>query len=166
VASRLKALGMAPSKEEVEEVTAQVKALADRKKFVYDEDLLKLVAHAPERRVKLVRFQSVAGNRILPTASVEIEVEGETRSASAVGNGPVDAALKAVKAALGEELELLELTTRALTAGTEALAEVVVRLRHNGFESTGQAASTDTLEATLRAYLSAVDGARAAEAAA
>jgi len=166
VASRLKALGMAPTKEEVERVTAEVKALADRKKFVYDEDLLELVAHAPERRVTLVRFQSVAGNRILPTASVEIEVDGRTRSASAVGNGPVDAALKAVKAALGEEVELLELTTRALTAGTEALAEVVVRLRRHGFESTGQAASTDTLEATLRAYLSAIDGARAAQAAA
>lgn len=160
VASRLRSLGMAPSKKEIDSLTTEVKKLADEKKFVYDEDLLKLAEHTPSRGIKLVRFQSLAGNTILPTASVEIEIEGETRSASAVGNGPVDAALKALDVALGMELELLELTTRALSAGTGSLAEVVVRLRHDGVESTGQAAHTDTLEATLRAYLSAVDGAR------
>jgi 2-isopropylmalate synthase len=166
IEARLTALGLALGPEEVEEVTAAVKALADKKKFVYDEDLLALVAHSPESRARLVRYQVLAGNEILPTATVEIEVDGQRRQASAVGNGPLDAGLKAADAALGFDLELLELTTRAVTGGKDALAEVLVRVRHDGIESTGQAASTDTLEASLKAYISAVAAARQARAAA
>ena len=71
----------------------------------------------------------LSGNQLLPTATVEVEVDGARRTASAVGNGPLDAALKAADAALGVELELLELHTRAVTAGKDALAEVTVRVR-------------------------------------
>jgi 2-isopropylmalate synthase len=166
VESRLKQLGVALPPEEVEEVTRKVKDLADRTKFVYDEDLLAIVEHAAEPRAKLVRYQVVAGNQILPTATVEVEVEGHRRQASAVGNGPLDAALKAADLALGFELQLLEMHTRAVTAGKDALAEVTVRVVHDGIESLGQAASTDTIEATLKAYLSAVASAREARAAA
>ena len=91
----------------------------------------------------------------MPTASVEVEREGKVSSASAVGNGPLDAALRAANVALDLDLELIEFHTRALTAGTDALAEVVVRVRRGEVESTGQAASTDTVEAALKAYLSA-----------
>ncbi len=166
VESRLKQLGIALRPEEVEEVTRKVKDLADRTKFVYDEDLLAIVEHAAEPRAKLVRYQVVAGNQILPTATVEVEVEGHRRQASAVGNGPLDAALKAADAALGFELQLLEMHTRAVTAGKDAVAEVTVRVVHDGIESLGQAASADTIEATLKAYLSAVASAREARAAA
>jgi 2-isopropylmalate synthase len=166
VESRLASLGLRLEPGEVEAVTVRVKELADKKKFIYDEDLLALVSSAPERRARLVRYQSLSGNEILPTATVEVEVDGERRTASAVGNGPLDAALKATDAALGLNLELLEMHTRAVTAGKDALAEVIVRVRHDGVESTGQAASTDTLEATLKAYLSAVASARGAQAAA
>ena len=148
------------------QVTRKVKDLADRTKFVYDEDLLAIVEHAAEPRAKLVRYQVVAGNQILPTATVEVEVEGHRRQASAVGNGPLDAALKAADAALGFELQLLEMHTRAVTAGKDAVAEVTVRVVHDGIESLGQAASKDTIEATLKAYLSAVASAREARAAA
>jgi 2-isopropylmalate synthase len=166
VESRLKQLGVALGPEEVEAVTRKVKDLADRTKFVYDEDLLAIVEHAAEPRAKLVRYQVVSGNQILPTATVEVEVEGHRRQASAVGNGPLDAALKAADSALGFELQLLEMHTRAVTAGKDALAEVTVRVEHGGVESLGQAASADTIEATLKAYLSAVASAREARAAA
>jgi 2-isopropylmalate synthase len=162
VESRLLALGFAPKGEELDEITAEVKVLADRKKFVYDDDLLTLVKHAPERRTRLVRYQVLSGNSILPTATVEVEVDGQARTASAVGNGPLDAALKAADAALGLNLELTEMHTRALNAGKDAVAEVLVRVRHEGVEHQGPAASSDTLEATLKAYLSAVATARAA----
>ncbi|HVT58465.1 MAG TPA: 2-isopropylmalate synthase [Thermoanaerobaculia bacterium] len=164
VAARLRGLGLELAAPEVEEITAGVKELADRKKFVYDEDLLALAARAPELSTRLVRYQSISGRHVLPTASLEIEIDGEVRSASAVGNGPLDAALEAADTALGLEVELLELHTRALASGKDAMAEVVVRVRHDGCESTGQAASTDTLEATLKAYLSAVSSARRARA--
>jgi 2-isopropylmalate synthase len=163
VAARLHALGIHLDEAQVERVTAEVKALADHKKFVYDDDLLALLSADPRRPARLLRYQSVAGNHVLPTATVEVELDGQRRSASAVGNGPLDAALKAADAALGLELELLEMHTRAVTAGTDALAEVVVRVRHAGHEAVGQAANVDTLEATLRAYLSAVSAVRVAQ---
>jgi 2-isopropylmalate synthase len=166
VEARLKQLGVKLPAEEVLDVTKKVKALADRAKFVYDEDLLAIVEHAAEPRAKLVRYQVVAGNNILPTATVEVEVEGQTRSASAVGNGPLDAALKAADTAIGLDLKLLEMHTRAVTAGKDAIAEVTVRVEHDGHESLGQAASPDTIEATLKAYISAVAAAREARAAA
>jgi 2-isopropylmalate synthase len=166
VEARLKQLGVKLPPEEVLEVTKKVKELADRAKFVYDEDLLAIVEHTAEPRAKLVRYQVVAGNNILPTATVEVEVEGHRRSASAVGNGPLDAALKAADTAIGLELKLLEMHTRAVTAGKDALAEVTVRVEHDGHESLGQAASPDTIEATLKAYISAVAAAREARAAA
>jgi 2-isopropylmalate synthase len=166
VEARLKQLGVALRQDEVLEVTKKVKDLADRMKFVYDEDLLSIVEHSAEPRARLVRYQVVAGNNILPTATVEVEVEGHQRSASAVGNGPLDAALKAADTAIGLELKLLEMHTRAVTAGKDALAEVTVRVEHDGHESLGQAASPDTIEATLKAYISAVAAAREARAAA
>jgi 2-isopropylmalate synthase len=162
VESRLKQLGVDLKPEEIEDVTRKVKELADRTKFVYDDDLLAIVEHTAEPRAKLVRYQVLSGNSLVPTATVEVEVEGHRRSASAVGNGPLDAALKAADAALGFELELLEMHTRAVTAGKDALAEVSVRVFHDGIESLGQAASRDTIEATLKAYLSAVAAAREA----
>jgi 2-isopropylmalate synthase len=83
-----------------------------------------------------------------------------------VGNGPLDAALKALDTALGWPLELLELHTRAVTAGKDAVAEVIVRVRRGETETTGQAASTDSIEAALRAYVSAAGAFRRAEEAA
>ncbi len=165
VQSRLLALGFAPTPDEIEALTTRVKELADRKKFVYDDDLLTLVSQ-PVSHARLARYQVLAGNQLLPTATVEVEVDGARRSASAVGNGPLDAALKATDAALGQEVELVEMHTRAVTAGKDALAEVIMRVRIGGHESTGQAASTDSIEASLKAYLSAIGAARRAQEAA
>src|SRR6185503_2626769 len=86
-------------------------------------------------------------------AAVEIEFDGHRRSSSAVGNGTLDAALKAIDAAIGLELQLLDLHTRAVTSGKDALAEVTVRVRHADQETVGQAAATDSIEAALKAYL-------------
>jgi 2-isopropylmalate synthase len=163
VESRLRTLGLALSKDEIDQLTTKVKELADRKKFVYDDDLLALASRAPEHRARLVRYQAVTGNEVIPTATVEIEIDGERRCASAAGNGPLDAAMKAAEAALGFDLELIELHTRAVTAGTDALAEVIVRVRDGETESSGQAASTDSVEAALRAYLSAAGAVRKAQ---
>jgi 2-isopropylmalate synthase len=166
VEARLKALGLGLSPAEVDSITVRVKDLADRKKFVYDDDLLLLAARRQERRARLVRYQALSGSQVLPTVTVEVEVDGVTRSASAVGAAPLEAALKAAEDALGIPLQVLEMHTRTLMAGKEALVEVIVRVRHGNVESTGQAASPDVLEATLKAYVSAAAGAYAAQAAA
>jgi 2-isopropylmalate synthase len=163
VESRLAALGVKVAPEKLEDVTARVKELADRQKFVYDDDLLAFVDHAVERRAHLVRYQTVSGNGVMPTATVEVEVDGERLTASSVGNGPLDAALKAVDSALGISLTLLDLHTRAVASGKDAVAEVTVRVRHGDQETVGQAASTDSIEASLKAYLSAIGAARRAQ---
>jgi len=163
VESRLLALGLAPKADELEAITAKVKALADQKKFVYDDDLLAIAGNPQERRTRLVRHQVLTGSHVLPTATVEVEVDGQVRSASAVGQGPLDAALRAANDALALEVELVEMHTRALTAGKDVLSEVIVRVRHEGAESSGQAASRDAVEAMLKSYLSAVAAARVAK---
>jgi 2-isopropylmalate synthase len=163
VQSRLKALGVSVGSEKLDEVTKRVKELADRQKFVYDDDLLAFCDQEVERRSHLVRYQVVSGNGVMPTATVEVDVDGERLSASAIGNGPLDAALKATDAALGISLELLDLHTRAVASGKDAVAEVTVRVRHGDQETVGQAASTDSIEASLKAYLSAIGAARRAQ---
>jgi 2-isopropylmalate synthase len=160
VESRLQALGIDLPKQAVEDLTVKVKELADRKKFVYDDDLLGLASTNGDRRPRLLRYQTISGNDVIPTATVEIEWEGQRRTASAAGQGPMDAAVRAAEAALGLDLELLELHTRAVTGGADALAEVIVRVRRGEAETTGQAASTDSIEAALRAYVSAAASAR------
>ncbi len=162
VEARLRALGVTMTREEADEVTLRVKELADRKKYVWDEDLLALMACVPDQHVKLVRYQVLAGNELTPMATVEVEIDGERRCASATGNGPLDASMKAADAALGMDVTLLEFSTRAVTAGQDALAEVVVKVRHGSSEATGHAASTDSIEATLKSYLTAVSAARSA----
>jgi len=167
VEKRLRSLGVKVSAEQLEDVTTRVKELADRKKFVYDDDLLSLLDHHAERRHSLIRYQTLSGSGVIPTATVEIEVHGERRTASGVGNGPLDAALKAIDSALGVSLELLDWHTRSVSSGKDALAEVTVRVRHRDQETVGQAASTDSIEASLKAYLSAIGAAeRAVEVAA
>ena len=167
VEKRLRGLGVNLGADQLEDVTTRVKELADRKKFVYDDDLLSLLDHHAERRHSLIRYQTVSGSGVIPTATVEIEVHGERRTASGVGNGPLDAALKAIDSALGVSLELLDWHTRSVSSGKDALAEVTVRVRHRDQETVGQAASTDSIEASLKAYLSAIGAAeRAVEVAA
>ena len=167
VEKRLRGLGVRLRADQLEGVTTRVKELADRKKFVYDDDLLSLLDHHAERRHSLIRYQTLSGSGVIPTATVEIEVHGERRTASGVGNGPLDAALKAIDSALGVNLELLDWHTRSVSSGKDALAEVTVRVRHRDQETVGQAASTDSIEASLKAYLSAIGAAeRAVEVAA
>ncbi len=163
VQSRLKALGVNIANEKLDEVTKRVKELADRQKFVYDDDLLAFCDQEVERRAHLVRYQVISGMGVMPTATVEVELDDQRLTASAIGNGPLDAALKATDAALGISLELLDLHTRAVASGKDAVAEVTVRVRHGDQETVGMAASTDSIEASLKAYLSAIGAARRAQ---
>ena len=171
VESRLQAARRARSRPtSSRSVTRAVKELADRKKFVYDEDLLALVEHA-RRAAREARCatRSCAGNQVLPTATVEVRGRRPQRgTASAVGNGPLDAALKAADAALGVELQLLEMHTRAVTAGKDAARRGHgARARRRASSRTGQAASTDIDRGDAQGRTSsAVASAREARAAA
>jgi 2-isopropylmalate synthase len=138
------------------------KALADRKKEVFDEDIIVLVesdiAAVPETW-RLVNLQVATATLGMPTATVELEVPatGARVRDAATGDGPVDAIFRAMERLTGVVLELSDYQIRSVTAGTEAQGEVRLEARHGGRTVSGRGVSTDILEASARAYLSAIN---------
>lgn len=136
------------------------KDLADRKREIYDEDLLALVDDTISRvqdRIRFVSLQVVCGSRGPQTATLELEKDGAVAEATAVGNGPVDATFNAIKALVPHQAKLLLYQVHAVTEGTDAQAEVTVRLDEGGKTVNGQGADPDTLVASARAYINALN---------
>lgn len=159
--SKLEELGFDLGENAFEDAFNRFKDLADRKKNVYDEDITALVEDEVERDHENIRFVSLqvqAGTKGPQTAAMEIEVNGELKSASVEGNGPVDAIFKAIRAIVPHEDSVLQLyQVHAVTGGTDAQAEVTVRLEENGKTVNGQGADADTLVASARAYVHALN---------
>jgi 2-isopropylmalate synthase len=105
----------------------------------------------------LVSMQIVAGSAVRPTATVTLERKGRKREAAEVGNGPVDAVYNAINRIVREKVTLDDYSVRSVTMGTDALGEATVRVRRNGEEAVGRAASTDVIEASAKAYLNAIN---------
>jgi len=158
--AKLKELGYELGDNALNDAFARFKALADRKKEVFDDDLVALVddeiGHA-EDRIRFVSLAVMAGSRGPQSASLELEIEGETRATSQLGNGPVDAVFNAVKALVPHEAVLKLYQVHAVTEGTDAQAEVTVRLEEDGKTVNGQGADADTLVASAKAYLHALN---------
>ncbi len=157
---RLLALGYQLGEEDVERAFTRFKEMADRKKDISDRDLEALVENEvlkePETWV-LDCFQVSTGNRSLPTATVSLVKGGHAVQEAACGDGPVDALLRAVERAVGADFQLQEFSLRAVTGGKDALGEAVVRVERDGAVYLGRGVSTDVLEASVRAYLQAVN---------
>ena len=138
----------------------QFKALADRKKNVYDDDIIALVddaaAHA-EDAIKVKRLRVVAGTEGPQTAEIDLVVDGETKSGEAHGNGPVDAVFNAITAIIPHRASLELYQVHAVTGGTDAQAEVSVRLAEGGSIAVARAADADTLVASAKAYVAALN---------
>ncbi|NCC21589.1 MAG: 2-isopropylmalate synthase [Alphaproteobacteria bacterium] len=158
---KLKQLGYELGDNAIEDAFARFKRLADKKKQVFDDDIMALVDDEILRigdKIKFVSLQVVAGSTGPQSAELTLEVEGGTKSARAEGNGPVDAIFKAIRAICPhEEARLLLYQVHAITGGTDAQAEVTVRLEENGKTVNGQGADPDTLVASCRAYLHALN---------
>jgi 2-isopropylmalate synthase len=157
---RLAALGYRLSEGELKRVFARFKETADRKKHITDADLEAIVGNEALKEPatwSLERFQVLTGNQALPTAAVSLSGEGRTVQGAACGDGPVDALLKAVENAVGVDFELREYSLKAVTGGKDALGEAVVRVERDGAVYSGRGVSTDVLEASVRAYLQAVN---------
>jgi 2-isopropylmalate synthase len=136
------------------------KNLADHKKDVYDEDLLALIDDTVMRhndRIRFLSLQVVCGSKGPQTAELELEVDGEVKCAKAQGNGPVDATFAAIRAIFPHETRLQLYQVHAVTEGTDAQAEVTVRLEEDGRTVNGQGADHDTLVASARAYVNALN---------
>ena len=158
--AKLEDLGYRLSDEEVDRVFVSFKAVADKKKEVYPEDLEVLVAEQVLRipdRYRLVYLHVAGGSGIRPTATVGVEIDGKEAQEVSMGAGPIDAAFKAVAKLVKTRSQLLRFAVNSITGGTDALGEVTVRLKENGHVVTGQGADPDIITASVKAYLNALN---------
>ncbi|MBN9601943.1 MAG: 2-isopropylmalate synthase [Afipia felis] len=157
---KLKELGYELADNQLQDAFVRFKALADRKKDIYDEDIEALVDQELAQshdRLRLVSLTVIAGTNGPQRATMKVEVEGKVRIDEAEGNGPVDAVFNAVKALVPHEAKLELYQVHAVTAGTDAQAEVSVRLSQDGRSVTARSSDPDTLVASAKAYLSALN---------
>jgi len=157
---KIESLGFKIGDNALNDAFRRFKDLADRKKDVYDEDIVALVddevGHEGER-VKFVSLQVVCGSKGPQTAELELDIDGRRAHTKATGNGPVDATFNAIKALFPHKAELQLYQVHAVTEGTDAQAQVTVRLTEAGKSVNGQGADADTLVASARAYLHAIN---------
>src|SRR6201990_1091963 len=156
---KLEELGYELSGNQLQDAFARFKALADRKKHVYDEDIEALVDEeiaTAQDRVKLVSLSVIAGTRGPQRATMKLDIEGKQAIEECEGNGPVGGNFNCIKAIVPHEAVLELYQVHAVTEGTDAQAEVSVRLAENGRAVTAKGADPDTLVASAKAYLCAV----------
>ena len=158
---RLKELGYMLSEAEIKEAFKLFKELADRKKRVYDKDIEALVAKEAMQVPKtftLNNFVINSGNAITSTAIVSMNREGKASERVATGSGPVDAAFKAIDKIVGRQLELEDYQITAVSEGEDALGDARVLLKSDGDKTyLGRGLSTDIIEASIKAYINAIN---------
>ncbi len=158
---RLKELGYSNlSAEDITNAFEKFKSLADKKKVVLDRDIEALVeekvAEVPEV-FELDSFQISSGNKVIATAMMSVKRNGEVITEAATGDGPVDAAFNAMERAVGFTMELEAYSLKAVTEGKDALGEVTVKVLKDGKRFLGRGVSTDVIEASVKAYLNAIN---------
>jgi 2-isopropylmalate synthase len=157
---KLKGFGYELGANALNDAFTRFKELADKKKDVYDDDIIALVDDALARgaeRISVKRLRVVAGTEGPQEAVLTVTVDGVERSATATGDGPVDAVFNAIRMVVPHEAALRLFQVHAVTEGTDAQAQVSVRLEDGGHIATGLAADTDTLTASAKAYVNALN---------
>jgi 2-isopropylmalate synthase len=157
---KLRELGYELSDNAFQDAFDRFKTLADRKKHVYDDDIVALVddtsAHGDDA-IRVTRLRVVAGTDGPQTAEIDMMVDGASRWTTARGNGPVDAVFNAIAQIVPHDATLELYQVHAVTEGTDAQAEVSVRLAENGRFAVGRSADADTLVASAKAYVGALN---------
>jgi 2-isopropylmalate synthase len=157
---KLEELGYELGDNALNEAFVRFKALADKKKDIYDEDLMALVddeIQTGEQAIKFNRLRVMCGSDIKPEASIDMEVDGKQVTAVSLGDGPVDATFKAIERLVPHEARLQVFQINAVTEGTDAQAVVSVKLEEGGKSVNGQASDVDIIVASARAYISALN---------
>jgi 2-isopropylmalate synthase len=157
---RLKGLGYSLRDEDLNRVFERFKALADKKKDVYDEDLEAIVEDEVFRvpaKYKLLYLNINSGSVTVPTASVKMAIDGEEHGAAGFGNGPVDATFRTIAKIAKSKAKLKRFAINAITDGSDAQGEVTVRLQANGHEVVGQGTHPDVIMASAKAYVNALN---------
>ncbi|HEV8640310.1 MAG TPA: alpha-isopropylmalate synthase regulatory domain-containing protein, partial [Methylomirabilota bacterium] len=160
LAARLRDLGFELAGPELDRAFKKFKDLADRKKEVYDEDLVSIVTDEATKipeTYDLDYLHVISGTGVVPSATVRLRKEGQVFQDSGVGDGPVDAVLAAIDAITGLKGRLQDYALRAATSGKDAIGEVSMKVDFDGTVVSGKGASTDVIEASARAYLNALN---------
>ena len=159
--AKLKDLGFELADNQLNDVFVRFKALADRKKEVFDDDIIALVTDAgaidASDHLELKFLRVICGTEAPQNADLVIRVGDEEKTVVATGDGPVDAAFNAVKQAFPHSARLQLYQVHAVTEGTDAQATVSVRMEEDGRIATAQSADTDTVVASVKAYINALN---------
>lgn len=160
--TRLSELGFELSGENLDKAFERFKKLADKKKEVFDEDIEAIVQDEVLRlempdRYRLLKLNIRSGTDTPPAAELEMEVDGKAVNDTGTGDGPVDAAYNVIARITGTKSRLLKYSVNAITGGTDAQGEVMVRLQEGETIVLGQGAHTDIIVASAKAYINALN---------
>ncbi|MCW4034636.1 MAG: 2-isopropylmalate synthase [Candidatus Bathyarchaeota archaeon] len=156
-------MGLEPTDGQVKEIFLRVKSIGDKGKRVADADLQAIaevvMGLPPVRPITLEEITVVTGNKVTSTASVRLNLNGETLTEAATGVGPVDAAITAIKKAVGivEPIQLENYSVKAITGGTNAVTEVAVRLSKGDRKATAAGVNEDIVIASVEAMISGMN---------
>jgi 2-isopropylmalate synthase len=157
---RLVELGYTLTEDEINHAFERFKKLADQKKEIFEEDLEVIVSEELAKMAERIVLKSMhvsSGTERVPTATVELEIDGNSITQTGTGDGPVDAVYRTIAAITQTKSTLLMYVVKAITGGTDAQGEVSVRVQEDGRTVSGHGADTDIITASARAYLSALN---------
>lgn len=162
IAMRLEQLGMKLSEEQIATLTERTKKLGESGKHVSDADVIALafdiLGTAKVEKLKLDEFIGVSGSTITPFANVKVDYEGKKQTFTSIGNGPVDAAINAIRTALPvQDIEFVDYSVDAITGGTNALVNVKIVLRRGTKEITSNSTASDIVQASIEAFVKGVN---------
>ncbi|MDH5753181.1 MAG: 2-isopropylmalate synthase, partial [Deltaproteobacteria bacterium] len=160
LAERVRHLGFEVNDEELSRVFKEFKRMADLKKTVFDEDIEAIVTQSTKGvkgRYELVEINQMSGTNTVPTATVELLVDGESRRKAHFGDGPVDAAMNTIKEITGSKCRLTQYKVTAITGGTDAQGEVSVTIEEDGKTATGRGTDLDIVTASAKAFINALN---------
>lgn len=160
---RLEHIGYQLDKINLEETYTNFLEMADRLKEINDEDLQMLMSgkfqeeQVGEKGVSVKLAQIVAGTPLRPTATVCLKIKGEEKEATATGNGPVNATIKAIHKIVDNDIKLKDFTISAFSGGSDDVSKVTLRVEHNGRTYSGFGYNTDIINASVNAYVDALN---------
>lgn len=156
---RLHVLGIDTGQEKLDQIYEDFLKLADKKKGITDDDVLVLAGadRTMNHRIKLDYLQVTSGVGVRPVASLGLNISGEKFEAAASGNGPVDAAIKALKQIIRRQMVLKEFTIQAISKGSDDVGKVHMQVEHDGHVYYGFGANTDIIAASVEAYIDAIN---------
>lgn len=160
LSKRLKDLGFKFNKQKINEIFRMFKQLADKKKEVFDDDLIALVEEETRQKRKvfdLISARVTTGTDIIPEAYVKLRYKKKIYDSKSTGDGPVDACFKAIDKITKIKARLQDYRLEAVTSGKDALGEVSLKLTARDKTTSGRGSSTDIIEASVKAYLDAIN---------